>query len=226
MTAATQKAYIGMGMEGSIARWYEKTTRKDMDEFRKLAVRLRELLPAAAMCSKLRPARDFSRSSWRARPRLRVTALEISKTFVDLARKNVAEAGVTANIVQGNASAMPFDDSSFDLLVCRAAFKNFAEPGKALGEMRRVLRPGGRAVIIDLRKDVSMRDIDRYVDGLGVGFVSRWFTSFTFRFMLLRRAYTVRRHAGADRADRLRQDAHRHQRHRYGDLDGEIIREG
>jgi len=35
MTAATQKSYIGMGMEGSIARWYEKTTRRDMGEFRK-----------------------------------------------------------------------------------------------------------------------------------------------------------------------------------------------
>ena len=46
MTATTRKAYIGMGMEGPIARWYEKTTRKDMDEFRKLAARLRDLLPA------------------------------------------------------------------------------------------------------------------------------------------------------------------------------------
>ena len=34
---ATVKAYKGMGMEGGIARWYDKTTRKDMDEFRKLA---------------------------------------------------------------------------------------------------------------------------------------------------------------------------------------------
>ncbi len=191
MPAATQKAYIGMGMEGSIARWYEKTTRKDMEGFRKLAVRLRELLPGGGDVLEVAPGPGFLAVELARTPTLRVTALEISKTFVELARKNVAEAGVTANIVQGNASAMPFEDSSFDLLVCRAAFKNFAEPGKALGEMRRVLRPGGRAVIIDLRKDVSMRDIDRYIDGLVVGFVSLWFTSFTFRFMLLRRAYTV-----------------------------------
>jgi ubiquinone/menaquinone biosynthesis C-methylase UbiE len=75
--------------------------------------------------------------------------------------------------------------------VCRAAFKNFAEPVKALKEMRRVLRPDSKGVIIDLRRDVSMAEINRYIGGLGLGFWSRWFTRLTFRFMLLRRAYTV-----------------------------------
>jgi ubiquinone/menaquinone biosynthesis C-methylase UbiE len=180
-----------MGMEGPIARWYEKTTRKDMDEFRKLAARLRELLPAGGAVLEVAPGPGFLTVELARSGSLRVTALEISKTFVELARKNAAEAGVAANIVQGNASAMPFADASFDLLVCRAAFKNFAEPARALQEMRRVLRPGGRALIVDLRRDVSMKDINRYVDGLGLGFFSRWFTSFTFRFMLLHRAYTV-----------------------------------
>jgi ubiquinone/menaquinone biosynthesis C-methylase UbiE len=181
-----------MGMEGPIARWYEKTTRKDMDEFRKLAARLAGLLPAGGGVLEVAPGPGFLTVELARTGSLRVTALEISKTFVELARKNAAEAGVTANIVQGNASAMPFEDASFDLLVCRAAFKNFAEPARALQEMRRVLRPGGRAVIIDLRRDVSMREINRYIDGLGVGLLSRWFTSFTFRFMLLPRAYTAK----------------------------------
>jgi ubiquinone/menaquinone biosynthesis C-methylase UbiE len=191
MTAATQKAYIGMGMEGSIARWYEKTTRKDIAEFHKLAARLAALLPAGGDVLEVAPGPGFLSVALAQAANLRVTALEIGKTFVEIARRNAAEAGVAANIVQGNAAAMPFADSSFDLLVCRAAFKNFAEPSKALEEMRRVLRPGGRALIVDLRRDVSMRDIDRYVDSLHVGLFSRWFTSFTFRFMLLRRAYTV-----------------------------------
>ena len=191
MTSATQKAYIGMGMEGSIARWYEKTTRRDLDEFRKLAARLAALLPAGGDVLEVAPGPGFLSVELARMPALRVTALEISKTFVELARKNAAEAGVASNIVQGNASAMPFADQTFDLLVCRAAFKNFAEPAKALAEMRRTLRPGGRALIIDLRRDVSMRDINRYVDGLHLSLLSRWFTSFTFRFMLLRRAYTV-----------------------------------
>ena len=191
MTSATQKAYIGLGMEGSIARWYEKTTRKDINEFRKLAARLADLLPRGGGVLEVAPGPGFLSVELARNPNLRVTALEISRTFVDLARKNAAEAHVAANIVQGNAAQMPFADNSFDLLVCRAAFKNFAQPVQALQEMRRVLRPGGTGLIIDLRRDVSMADINRYIDGLHLGFFSRWFTSLTFRFMLLRRAYTV-----------------------------------
>jgi ubiquinone/menaquinone biosynthesis C-methylase UbiE len=180
-----------MGMEGPIARWYEQTTRKDMTEFRKLGARLRELLPAGGDVLEVAPGPGFLAVELARTGNLRVTALEIGKTFVELARKNAAKAGVAANIVQGNAAQMPFADASFDLLVCRAAFKNFAEPAKALEEMRRVLRPGGRAVIIDLRRDVAMGEIDRYVHSLRLGPFSRWFTRFTCRFMLLRRAYTV-----------------------------------
>ena len=119
-----------------------------------------------------------------------VTGLDISKTFVELARKNAAEARARAEFREGNASQMPFAANSFDLLVCRAAFKNFSEPERALKEMHRVLRPGGTGVIIDLRRDVSMKEIKRYIDGLSLSAWSRWLTTLTFRFMLLKRAYT------------------------------------
>jgi ubiquinone/menaquinone biosynthesis C-methylase UbiE len=191
MTATTRKAYIGMGMEGPIARWYEKTTRKDMDEFRKLAARLRDLLPAGGDVLEVAPGPGFLSVELARTGSLRVTALEISRTFVEIARRNAAVADVTVNIVQGNAAAMPFADSSFDLLVCRAAFKNFAQPAQALREMRRVLRPGGRALIADLCKDVSMTEINRYFDRIELSAWDRWFTRIAFRLMLLKRAYTV-----------------------------------
>jgi ubiquinone/menaquinone biosynthesis C-methylase UbiE len=191
MTSATQKAYIGMGMEGSIARWYEKTTRKDMDQFRTLARRLGDLLPNGGDVLEVAPGPGFLSVELARDPQFRVAGLDISRTFVELATNNAAAAGVTPTFRQGDAAHMPFPDSTFDLLVCRAAFKNFAQPEKALQEMCRVLRPGGRALIIDLRRDVSMRDINRYVDSLGLSLFSRWFTSLTFRFMLLHRAYTV-----------------------------------
>jgi ubiquinone/menaquinone biosynthesis C-methylase UbiE len=109
---------------------------------------------------------------------------------VELARKNAAEANVRAEFRQGNASEMPFAANSFDLLACRAAFKNFSQPEKALSEMHRVLRPGGTGVIIDLRRDVPMREIKRYFDNVGLTFWNRLATLLTFRFMLLKRAYT------------------------------------
>jgi ubiquinone/menaquinone biosynthesis C-methylase UbiE len=190
MTATAQKGYRGMGMEGSVARWYEKTTRKDMAEFRSLAVRLSARLPAGGDVLEVASGPGFLSIALAEGGKLRVTGLDISRTFVEIARKNAAEAGVRAEFRQGNASQMPFAADSFDLLVCRAAFKNFSAPETALAEMRRVLRPGGTGLIIDLRHDVPMSEIKSYVNGLGLSVWSRWFTNFTFRFMLLKRAYT------------------------------------
>ncbi len=191
MTAAAQKGYKGMGMEGSVARWYEKTTRKDLDDFRKTAERLTAHLPNGGDVLEVAPGPGFLAIEIARDRRFRVTGLDISKTFVELAQNNAESEGVAAEFRQGNASQMPFPDNSFDLLVCRAAFKNFSEPEKALREMRRVLRPGGKAVIIDLRRDVPMTEITRYIDSLHLSTVSQLFTAMTFRFMLLKRAYTI-----------------------------------
>ena len=68
---------------------------------------------------------------------------------------------------QGDVARMPFDAESFDLVVCQAAFKNFALPGRALAEMYRVLRAGGTAVIQDMSRDASHADIEHEVDGDG-----------------------------------------------------------
>ena len=85
---------------------------------------------------------------------------------------------------------MPFKSESFDFLLCRAAFKSFGAPLGALREMHRVLKPGGRALIIDLRKDSSNESVSQAVDEMKLGTVNRILTKATFRFMLLKRAYT------------------------------------
>jgi ubiquinone/menaquinone biosynthesis C-methylase UbiE len=190
MTDAADKGYKGLGMEGSIARWYEKNTRNSMDEFRKDAERLKAFLPNGGDLLEVAPGPGFLAIELARDPRIRVTGLDISKTFVELAKKNAEEAGVRAEFRLGNAAHMPFADHSFDLLVCRAAFKNFSEPEKALKEMRRVLRPGGTGLIIDLRRDVPMADVKQYVSGMHLSAIDRWVTAMTFRLMLLKRAYT------------------------------------
>jgi ubiquinone/menaquinone biosynthesis C-methylase UbiE len=189
MTTAV-KAYKGMGMEGSIARWYDRTTRKDMPEVRQLAARIAAMVPAGGSLLEVAPGPGFL-SIELAKRGLQVRAVDISKTFVEIARRNATAEGVTVRFQLGNASALPIDDESVDFVACRAAFKNFTEPVKALAEMRRVLRPGGHAMLIDMRRDVSVPELQRYVNGLGVSRLNRWFMMLSFRGMLIKRAYTI-----------------------------------
>jgi ubiquinone/menaquinone biosynthesis C-methylase UbiE len=184
------KAYKGIGMEGGIARWYAKVTRKDYAEFQKLAGRLADQLPPGSSALEVAPGPGYLAIELAKFGRYTITGLDISETFVAIARRNTADAGVRVDFRHGNASAMPFADQSFDLIVCRAAFKNFSEPVKALAEMQRVLKPGGRAMIIDLRRDTPKEEIDAYVDNMHAGMVNSAFMKLTFRAMLLKRAYT------------------------------------
>ena len=116
--------------------------------------------------------------------------LDISKTFVELATENARKAGAAVTFQHGNAAAMPFESELFDLIVCRAAFKNFSEPVRALTEMHRVLRTGGTAQIFDLRPDASPEDIAAAVDGMKLSRLNALLTRLTFKYMLLGRAHS------------------------------------
>jgi ubiquinone/menaquinone biosynthesis C-methylase UbiE len=197
--ASAVKAYKGMGMEGGVARWYDRTTRRDMPEFVRLAARIAAIVPPSAAVLEVAPGPGFL-SIELARRGLDVAAVDISRTFVEIARRNAAAAGVTARFECGDAAALPCADASVDFVVCRAAFKNFAQPVAALAEMRRVLRPSGTALLIDLRRDATIAAIRQYVDGLGVGWLNRRFMMLVFRTSLIKRAYPleeIRRMAAA-----------------------------
>ena len=188
------KPYRGMGMEGLTAKWYASLTRKSMGDFEALARRVAAGLPRGARVLEVAPGPGYFAIELAklgvARPGgFRITGLDISRTFVEIAQKNAAGAGLVIDFRQGNASDMPFAEGSFDFVLCRAAFKNFTEPLRALQEMYRVLAPGGRAMIIDLRSDATLESIDRAVEGMRVGILNSFATKATFRHVLLKRAY-------------------------------------
>lgn len=186
----TMKPYKGIGMNGAIAKWYASNTRKFMSEFNALARRVADEVPVGAHVLEVAPGPGYFSVELARLGRQQVTGLDISKTFVEIASKNAAQAGVPAVFQVGNASAMPFPSQSFDFILCRAAFKNFTEPVRAIEEMYRVLKPGGRALIIDLRGDASVQSIEQEIDKAGVGAFNRSLNKLIFRFMLLKRAYT------------------------------------
>ena len=85
---------------------------------------------------------------------------------------------------------MPLQRDSFDFLLCRAAFKNFGDPVGALQEMCRVLKPGGRGVILDLKGNASPAEISREVDGMGLSGFNKLMTKLAFKTVLIKSAYT------------------------------------
>ena len=185
-----QKGYKGMGMEGPVAAWYARNT-NDERRHRQVAERLVGKIPAGGRVLEIAPGPGYFAIELSKLGHFEITGLDISQSFVEIARRNASRAGASIDFRLGNASAMPFPDQSFDFAFCQAAFKNFSEPVKAIAEMHRVLRPQGQAVIIDLRRDASVAEIDHYVTTSGMGGFSQLFTKWTFRSMLLKRAYTL-----------------------------------
>jgi len=185
----TDKGYIGMPMEGRIATWYARNTEKSA-EYKETAGRIAAMLPAGSRFLEVAPGPGYLSIALARMGKVEVTGLDISQTFVEIARSKAKQAGVRVDFRQGNASAMPFSDESFDFVYCRAAFKNFSQPVRALAEMYRVLKPGGKALVSDLRRDASTAEIDKHVNTLGMSWLNRIFTKLAFRTMLLKRAYT------------------------------------
>src|SRR5262245_22738974 len=185
----TAKAYKGLGMEGAIARWYTKNTGQDLSRFQEAARLVAERARPGSELLEVAPGPGYFAIEM-ARHGYRVTTLDISESFVKIARKNVAAAGVAVDVRHGNASDMLFPSAGFDYIVCVAAFKNFSDPIGAVNEMYRVLRPGGEASILDLRKDANREDINKEVRKMRLSSWEALITRWIFRFFLVKRAYT------------------------------------
>lgn len=78
-----------------------------------------------------------------------ITGLDISKRMLDLARSRAQDAGREVTLRQGTAHALPFDDASFDTVVCTLGLCAIPDHEAAVDEMVRVLRPGGRLILVD-----------------------------------------------------------------------------
>jgi ubiquinone/menaquinone biosynthesis C-methylase UbiE len=85
------------------------------------------------------------------RPDLRLTGVDLSADMVAAAAKNLAPQGERASVRVGDVTRLPFEDSSFDLIVSSLSLHHWDDPEAAAPELARVLRPGGRVVIYDFR---------------------------------------------------------------------------
>ena len=97
---------------------------------------------------------------------------QASGDVLEIARQRAADLGREVDFRQGDAQALDFPDESFDTVICTLALCTIPDERKAVAEAHRVLRPGGRFVLIEhVRSPVRIvRAVERAIEPLMVRF--------------------------------------------------------
>jgi ubiquinone/menaquinone biosynthesis C-methylase UbiE len=82
-------------------------------------------------------------------PDTTIAGIELSPAMLAIARQRAADFGRDADLQEGDAEHLPFGDTSFDTVVCALSLCTIPDPAAAIGEMKRVLVPGGRLLLLD-----------------------------------------------------------------------------
>jgi 2-polyprenyl-3-methyl-5-hydroxy-6-metoxy-1,4-benzoquinol methylase len=80
------------------------------------------------------------------RPR-QVVGTDISERILATARRAAEQAGIEAELVRANLEALPFEDGSFDLVLCTQVIEHLLDPSAGVRGVARVLRPGGTVIL-------------------------------------------------------------------------------
>jgi ubiquinone/menaquinone biosynthesis methyltransferase len=107
---------------------------------------------------------DLSAMIEEAMPRSRVVACDASPRMLEAGRRKVKR----VESVVGDALALPFDDASFGAVVCGFGVRNLADLHRGLAEVRRVLRPGGTFITLELFRPKNVAT--RALHGAGLRF--------------------------------------------------------
>lgn len=186
------KGYKGIGMEGFVARSYDKNVKQlNIKQYKNWANKIVKIVPERGRILDVATGPGYLPIELAKAGNFEVTGLDISETFVGIAKKNAGNEDLHIKFLKGDISNSPFEDKSFDLVTCTSAFKNFSQPVIALNEMYRILDDNGKVWICDMRNDITTENINNYVDSemKAEGFTALYM-KLTFRYMLKKRAYT------------------------------------
>ena len=99
-----------------------------------------------------------------------ITGIELSPAMLEIASQRARSLGRQAELVVGDAQALPFPDQRFDTVVCTIALCSIPDDRQAVAEVWRVLRPGGRFVALEHVRSPNpiIRGLERLLDSYTV----------------------------------------------------------
>jgi ubiquinone/menaquinone biosynthesis C-methylase UbiE len=109
----------------------------------------REWLGARARGRVLEVAIGTGRNLPHYPPDATITGVELSPAMLAIAGRRAAGLGRDADLRTGDAQALPFPDQAFDTVLCALSLCTIPDPVAAIGQMKRVLVPGGRLLLVD-----------------------------------------------------------------------------
>jgi len=184
------RKFRDLGITGSFTRWYDKNTRETrMAEMQEYANEVSKHVKDGANILEIAPGPGYMSIQLAKMGNFNITGMDISPDMVEICKTNAKNENVNVTFLEGNVSAMPFGENTFDFIFCSAAFKNFKEPVIALKEMNRVLKNNGIVLIVDMRRDVTKQGLEEEVTKITKPGLERFWVRNTFK-NLAKYAYT------------------------------------
>lgn len=120
---------------------------------RKAIAQLKELKPRMILDVATGTA-DFAIQAQKTLKPEKIIGVDISEGMMDFGRKKVAEAGLSDKIELklGDSENLPFEENKFDAVIVAFGVRNFENLEAGLKDMRRVLKPGGKLVVLEFSK--------------------------------------------------------------------------
>jgi ubiquinone/menaquinone biosynthesis C-methylase UbiE len=109
----------------------------------------REWVCSQARGEILEIAPDTGRNFPHYPPGVRLTGVELSSSMLEVARRRAGTLGIEADLREGDAQSLPFADESFDTVVFALSLCTIPDDRRAVAEAGRVLRPGGRLLLLE-----------------------------------------------------------------------------
>jgi ubiquinone/menaquinone biosynthesis C-methylase UbiE len=88
-----------------------------------------------------------------AKPNAEVWGLDLSAEMLQKAEQRASRFPNRLRLTQGDSESLPFETGFFDVITCSHSFHHYPHQGQVVAEMRRVLKPGGRMMIVDGCRD-------------------------------------------------------------------------